>query len=109
MPARIQQKRKLNKTFHLYEPFKVNTRRHNCASLFIRRWFGCHTPTVTLGIESRTTRALLGNNHGGTMRFALAVTALALAILAGAGTVAAAATPQTTTVSATPDAGTPYN
>jgi len=43
------------------------------------------------------------------MRFALAVMAFALAIFAGAGAVASAATPQTTNGSATPAAGQPYN
>jgi hypothetical protein len=43
------------------------------------------------------------------MRFALAVFAIALAVLAGSGAVASAATPQTTTGSAQPAAGTPYN
>jgi len=42
------------------------------------------------------------------MRFALAAMAFALAIFAGAGTVASAATPQTINGSATPAAGTPY-
>jgi len=108
MRVRIQQKRKLNKTFQLLEPFEVNTGRHNCCLLFIRRWSECHTTTATLGVESRTTCVLMRNHHGGTMRFTMAVVAIALAIVAGAGVAAAATTPQTST-SAAPAIGMPYD
>ncbi|MEV6606343.1 hypothetical protein [Kutzneria sp. NPDC051319] len=42
------------------------------------------------------------------MRFTLAVVALALAVFAGAGAVADAATPHRTTGAAAPAIGTPY-
>jgi hypothetical protein len=108
MHVRIQQKRKLNKTFHLLEPFEVNERGHNCCLLFIRRWSECHTATATLGVESRTTCVLMRSHHGGTMRFTMAVVAIALAIFAGAGAVASAVTSQTHT-SAAPAIGMPYD
>jgi hypothetical protein len=109
MRVRIQQKRQLNKTFHLSEPFEVNIGRHNCRRLFTQRWFGCHAPTVTLDDESRTTLCTDGNHHGGTMRFTMAVVALALAILAGTGAVASAATSPQTNGTAAPAVGMPYN
>jgi hypothetical protein len=108
MRVRIQQKRELNKTFHLFEPFEVNTGRHNCCLLFIHRWSECHTSTATLGVESRTTCVLMRSHHGGTMRFTMAVVAIALAIFAGAGAVAGAVTPQTNS-SAAPAIGMPYD
>jgi hypothetical protein len=109
MRARIQQKRELNKTFHLSELFEVNAGRHNCCRLFTHRWFERHTIAATLVRESRTTCALMCNHHGGTMRFTMAVVALALAIFAGAGAVAAAATTHQAAVSAAPAIGTPYD
>jgi hypothetical protein len=108
MRVRIQQKRELNKTFHLLEPFEVNTGRHNCCPLFIRRWLGRHASNATLCVESRTTCVLMRNHHGGKMRFTMTVVAIALAVLAGAGAVASVA-PSQTTGSMAPAIGQPYN
>ena len=98
----------MNKTFHLLEPFEVNGGPHNLRPLFICRWFEFYGPTATLGKESRTTCVLMRHHYGGKMRFTMAVVALALAIFAGAGAVASAATPQQTTGSASPAIGMPY-
>jgi hypothetical protein len=109
MRARIQQKRQLNKTFHLPEPFEVNGGIPNSLPLFTHRWRERHEPTATLVADSRTTCALMGHHHGGTMRITLAVVALALAVFAGAGAVAGVATPNSHSNAVAPAAGMPYN
>jgi hypothetical protein len=109
MRARIQQKRELNKAFHLSELFEVNAGRHNCCRLFTHRWFERHAIAATLVRESRTTCVLMCNHHGGTMRFTMAVVALALAVFAGAGAVVSAATTHQPTVAAAPAIGQPYD